>query len=107
MTLGSAAILCSYADRITGVIKDVMVMFGRVPFAFYAAHFFLIHVLSVLLGLIQGFTLQQMMTNYRFYPKGYGVSLAGGYCVWALVVLLLDPFCRWVARVKARRRDWW
>ncbi len=107
MTLGPAAILCSFADRITGGVKNVLVMFGRVPFAFYVAHFFLIHVLSVLLGVTQGFTLQQMMTNYRFYPKGYGIGLAGVYAVWALVVLLLYPFCRWVAGVKTRRRDWW
>jgi len=107
MTLGPAAILCSFADRMTGAIKDILVMFGRVPFAFYVAHFFLIHLLSVFLGVIQGFTVQQMMTTYRFYPKGYGIGLPGVYAVWALVVFLLYPFCRWVAGVKARRRDWW
>lgn len=107
MTLGPAAILCSFADRITGRIKEILVMFGRVPFAFYVAHFFLIHILSVCLGVIQGYTVQQMMTPYRFYPKGYGIELPAVYAVWALVVLLLYPLCRWVASVKARRRDWW
>src|ERR1035441_8749811 len=52
-----------------------------------------------LLGVIQGFTIHQMMTSYRFYPKGYGIGLQGVYAVWALVVLLLYPFCRWVASV--------
>ena len=107
MTLGPAAILCSFADRMTGAIKGVLVMFGRVPFAFYVAHFFLIHLLSVFLGVIQGFTVHQMMTTYRFYPKGYGIGLPWVYAVWALVVFLLYPLCRWVAGVKARRRDWW
>ena len=107
MTLGPAAIVCSFADRISGAVKDVLVVFGRVPFAFYLAHFFVIHVLSVLLGVIQGFSVHQMMTTYRLYPKGYGIGLPGVYAVWALVVLLLYPFCRWVAGVKARRRDWW
>jgi uncharacterized membrane protein len=111
MTLGPAAIFCSFADRmtgaITGVIKDVLVRFGRVPFAFYVAHFFLIHLLSVLLGVMQGFSVHQMMTTYRFYPKGYGIGLPWIYAVWALVVFLLYPFCGWVASVKARRRDWW
>src|SRR6185436_7431410 len=55
MTLGPAAILCAAADRITGAVKDALVMFGRVPFAFYVAHFLLIHILSVLLGVVQGF----------------------------------------------------
>jgi hypothetical protein len=111
MTLGPAAILCSVADRISGglpgVIKDALVMFGRVPFAFYVAHLYLIHSLSVLLGLIQGFSLGQMMTSSRFYPKGFGVGLPDVFIVWVLVVAALYPLCRWVAGVKARRRDWW
>src|SRR5688572_14803169 len=34
MTLGPAAILCAVADKAAGVVKDTLVMFGRVPFAF-------------------------------------------------------------------------
>jgi uncharacterized membrane protein len=43
MTLGPAAMLCAVADRMSGFVKNALVMFGRVPFAFYVAHFFLIH----------------------------------------------------------------
>ncbi len=107
MTLGPAAMLCSVADRITGGVKQALVMFGRVPFAFYVAHFYLIHLLAVILGRIQGFRVSQMMTVFLFYPKNYGLSLAGVYAVWALVIAILYPFCRWAASVKARRRDWW
>lgn len=111
MTLGPSAILCALSDQIRGGllgrVKGVLVMFGRVPFAFYIAHFALIHVLSVLLGVIQGFSLRQMMTIFIFYPQGYGVSLAGVYMAWALVVATLYPFCRWMSNVKAYRRDWW
>jgi uncharacterized membrane protein len=107
MTLGPAAILCSRADRITGPIKNTLVMYGRVPFAFYVAHFYLIHLLSVFLGMLQGFHAGQMMTIFRFYPNGYGLPLPGVYAVWALVVVLLYPLCRYVAGLKARRRDWW
>ena len=107
MIYGPAAILCAKADRFTGFIKDTLVMFGRVPFAFYVAHFFLIHALSILLGLWQGFSASQFFTIFLFYPKGYGLSLSGVYGVWVLVIVMLYPFCRWVAGVKARRRDWW
>jgi uncharacterized membrane protein len=107
MTLGPAAILCALADRMTGTLKDVLVMFGRVPFAFYVTHVILIHALSVLLGLVQGFNVRQLMTVFFFYPKGYGVGLPGLYAIWLLVVTMLYPFCRWVAAVKSRRRDWW
>jgi uncharacterized membrane protein len=107
MTLGPAAILCAFADRITGRVKDVFVMFGRVPMAFYAVHFFLIHLISVFLGVFQGFGAQQMFTLYRFFPSGFGVSLAGVYLIWAIVIALMFPWCKWVASLKTRRSDWW
>ena len=107
MTLGPAMLLGAFADRITGKIKNALVMFGRVPFAFYVAHFFLIHALSVVLGATQGFDARQFLTIFSFYPSGYGLSLPGVYVVWVVVIMLLYPFCSWVAAVKARRRDWW
>lgn len=107
MTLGPAAILCAFADRINGVIKDALVMFGRAPFAFYVGHFYLIHALSVVLGVAQGFVVRDFLTAFMFYPSGYGLQLPGVYAVWFVVVALLYPFARWVAAVKARRKDWW
>ena len=107
MTLGPAAILCAVADRFNGRFKDVLIVFGRVPFAFYVVHVFLIHTLSVLLGVVQGFSPRQMMTLFFFYPAGYGVGLPSVYAVWLLVIVLLYPFCKWMSEVKARRRDWW
>ena len=107
MTLGPAAVLCALADRWTGIVKSALVTFGRVPFAFYVPHFLLIHVMAVLLGIAQGFDARQFFTIFFFFPKGYGVGLPGVYALWAVVVIVLYPFCRWVAAVKARRRDWW
>ena len=107
MTLGPAAILCAFADRWRGPIKDALVTLGRAPLAFYVAHFYLIHTGAILVGIAQGFTAQQFLTPYRFFPKGYGVSLWGVYLIWIALVLVLYPLCRWVAAVKARRQDWW
>ena len=106
-TLGPAAIVCGCADRLPGALRNVLLQYGRAPFAFYVAHFYLIHTLCVLLGTAQGFEAQQMFTHYRFYPKGYGVGLGGVYLGWILVVVLLYPLCRYVTAVKARRTDWW
>jgi uncharacterized membrane protein len=107
MTLGPAAILCSFADRFTGRVKDTLVMFGRVPFAFYVAHFLLIHTIGVFIGVLEGFRAGQLMTLFFYYPKGFGISLPAVYAIWLLVIATLYPLCRWVADVKARRRDWW
>ena len=62
--------------------------YGRVPFAFYVPHFYLIHILSIGLGLVQGFTLGQMSTLFFFYPQGYGLPLPAVYVVWLFVVVL-------------------
>ena len=107
MTLGPAAIFCAFADRMRGFLKDMFVMFGRVPFAFYVAHFYLLHLLSLLLGAMQGVPVAELLTFPPFYPANYGVSLPVVYAVWALVIAILYPLCRWVAAVKTRSRAWW
>jgi hypothetical protein len=107
MTLGPAAILCSFADRFSGWLKDTLVMFGRVPFAFYVAHFLLIHTMGVIIAVLEGFQASQLMTLFFYYPKGFGISLPAVYATWLLVIAILYPWCRWMAALKARRRDWW
>jgi hypothetical protein len=43
----------------------------------------------------------------RWPDHGPGSSPLRVCALWAVVVIVLYPFCRWVAAVKARRRDWW
>jgi hypothetical protein len=105
--LGPAAVLCAYADRIPEAVKQPLIVFGRVPFAFYVAHLYLIHALAVVFGVTLGFDARQFLTFSFFFPKGYGVGLAGVYVAWVLAIVTLYPFCRWMAGVKARRQDWW
>lgn len=107
MTLGPAAIFCAFVDRWSGRIKNVLVTFGRAPFAFYVVHIFVIHITAIVLGVAQGFRAQEFLTMFLFFPKGYGVGVAGVYVLWVMVVAVMYPVCRWVAGIKARRRDWW
>ena len=72
MTLGPAAVLCAFADRLPRAITQPFVTFGRVPFAFYVAHILVIHLLSMALGVWQGFDARQFVTIFFFYPAGYG-----------------------------------
>ena len=58
-TLGPMAIVCAYVDKWNGWLKDALVMFGRVSFAFYVAHVYLIHLLSIFFGMGQGFEAKQ------------------------------------------------
>jgi hypothetical protein len=107
MTTGPAAILCAFAERWHGAIKDTLVMFGPVPFAFYVARLYLIHALAVVLGVIQGFDASRFFVMAWAFPPGYGVPLVALYPIWIGIIALLYPFCRRVAAVRARRGDWW
>jgi uncharacterized membrane protein len=107
MTLGPAAIACAFADRLYAPLRNALMTLGRAPLAFYIAHLYLIHAAAVVLGVAQGFAAEQFLTHYRFFPKGFGVGLWGVYVIWIAVVVVLYPLCRWVAGVKARRKDWW
>jgi uncharacterized membrane protein len=106
-TLGPMAIVCAFASRLKGKVKDIFVVFGRAPFAFYVLHLYLIHSLSIALGLYQGYALEETMTIYFFYPDGFGVSLPWVYVLWLLIVAALYPLCHWMVELKARRKDWW
>jgi len=107
MTLGPAAVLCGLADRVPAAVREPLVVFGRVPFAYYVAHFYAVHAIAVAIGAAQGFDPRQFLTFVFFFPKGYGLGLGGVYVVWVLLVLALYPFCRWVNALKTRRSDWW
>ena len=107
MTLGPAAIVCALADRIPEALRRPLITFGRVPFAFYVSHIYLIHLIAVAVGAAQGFTFHQIAVPVAFLPAGYGVSLPLVYVTWAMVLVTLYPLCRWMADLKSRRRDWW
>ena len=107
MTLGPAAILCSFVDQVPSWIVKPFSTLGRVPFAFYVTHFYLVHLAAMLLGMIQELPVESFATHPNFFPEEYGLSLPGVYVVWLLVLVLMYPLCHWMAMLKARRKDWW
>ena len=80
-------------------------MFGRVPFAFYIAHFFPIHLLSAGCGVMQAFPASDFFNAPFLDSPGYGLPL-GADVVWLLVLVLLYPWARFMAGVKSRSRAW-
>ncbi len=108
MTLGPAAIVCACAERVPGAIREVLLTFGRAPLAFYVVHFDLIHALSILLGIAQGFAATQFLTHYRFYPQGFGLAAARGLSGLDCGGGQRSTRCAvGSAALKARRQDWW
>jgi len=117
MTLGPILMLLSWADRWDFAasgwlarLRNAIVIYGRVPMFFYLIHFYLIHILAVVLALLTHQPWKWLFMGGFFLngiPNEYGFSLPIVYAVWMFVVIAMYPACKWFAGVKKRRKDWW
>jgi hypothetical protein len=79
-----------------------------VPFFYYVAHIYLIHVVALAAAAFAGADLAWLFEDpIGIKPDGYGVNLLPIYVLWLGFLLALYPFCRWFAALKQQRRDWW
>jgi uncharacterized membrane protein len=114
MTLGPALIVMALLERVRFSETNPLIIFGRVPFFYFAVHLAVAHVFAILLGVIRygahGFLLlpaPSMGSPANLFPPNYGYDLWVVYAVWTAVVAMLYPVCRWYAQLKQRRHDWW
>jgi uncharacterized membrane protein len=109
MTLGPALAFAGWRDGTRpGRLARALVVFGRVPLFFYLVHLPLVHLLAVALAWARVGDAGILFTNDWYpLPQRYGHGLLVTYCVWAAVVALLYPICRWFGQVKRRSRRWW
>jgi uncharacterized membrane protein len=112
MTLGPAILLTAGWGGGRGVPGRVLVTYGRVPLFYYLLHLPLIHLAALGFAYVRYGEVGFIFQNVAFagpgqLPAGYGYGLPVVYAVWAGVVLLLYPACRWYADLKSRRRSAW
>lgn len=109
MTLGPALLLLRAMDGRTphAILRPVYVI-GKVPMYYYLAHILLLHLIAVLVSCARYGTIRYMFespTPAQFpvrQPPGWANPLPVVYLLWIVVVVLLYPFCRWYAALKAR-----
>jgi uncharacterized membrane protein len=108
MTLGPALMLLAVLESARGRLADCITTFGRVPFLYYIAHIYLIHLLAVIYTAVAFGDASFLLTGFPLQkPAGYGLPLYGLYGVWLIVVVALYPLCRWLAALKQSSRAWW
>jgi uncharacterized membrane protein len=108
MTLGPTLLALAWPSGHTGPISRLLVAFGRVPLFFYLLHLYLIHGLALLVAWAQGLEVAAFLAPFMDFPKDWGFGLPAVYGIWAAVVAMLYPLCRWYSRVKARHHgSWW
>lgn len=107
MTLGPSILALALFERAGGKTAQFFVTYGRVPMFYYIVHLYVIHVLAVVAGAMQGFGISPFFDVFLGYPQAYGFGLVVVYVVWIGVVLALYPLCRWFGELKHRRKDVW
>jgi len=103
ITLGPALVFLALTEKKLNAWTEKIVIFGRVPMFYYLAHILLIHILAVIAALITGYPDMIILNNgVNDTPalKGYGFNLLMVYMVWAGLLLLLYPFCKWFDHYK-------
>ena len=118
MTLGPVLLLLALFEGLQGrlalfeavghKVAQWVVVFGRVPFFFYVIHLVWIQLLASAFALLTVGDLAWLTGGYDLDNSARPhLSLAGVYVAWAIVVVTLYPVCKWFARLKQTRNEWW
>ena len=110
MTLGPACIFLALLENAKAGWTSVVSVYGKVPFFYYILHFYLIHILTVIVFFASGYTSSEIVDPnlpFLFRPMNFGYSLWVVYAVWISVVVLLYLPCLWYSRFKKQHVKWW
>lgn len=113
ITVGPAFLFLSFIESFRNKFTNVMRTYGRVAFFYYILHLYLVHLLSAIAFLARGHSFEEASNTGDFFPfyflaVGEGYSLAVVYAVWAFVVILLYPLCKWYDTYKTSHKEkWW
>jgi uncharacterized membrane protein len=112
VTLGPALIFLALAGPVKNAFARFVTVYGRVPLFYFLLHFFLIHLACMFYFLLRGYSFSEGIVAtpgfpFNFVVPGEGVSLGVVYIIWAVLVLLLYPACKWYGNYKRRKKSWW
>ena len=112
MTMGPAFIFLALFEYASPKPANPLVVFGKVPFFFYVIHIYLIHALAMLTLTLTGWDWREYIFSASRFQSGrleaFGFGLEVVYLIWAIVVVMLYPLCRWYQQVRERNPGkWW
>jgi uncharacterized membrane protein len=114
VTLGPSLVFLALAEKPLTSLTTKIAVYGRVPMFYYLAHILIIHILATIGAICTGFKLSDMILNQSVQStpalrNGYGFNLLTVYMVWAGLVLMLYPFCKWYDHYKRTHQSnqWW
>lgn len=111
VTLGIMFLLLAVAEKLPRGIQKITMVYGKVPLFYFVLHFYLIHIITLVMLLMQGIPWSEFEFAKGTFgrPKGIetGLSLGTIYLVWVFVVLALYKPCQWFGNYKATHKKWW
>ncbi|HEY5826714.1 MAG TPA: heparan-alpha-glucosaminide N-acetyltransferase domain-containing protein [Cyclobacteriaceae bacterium] len=112
LTVGMIFILLSILERTKSNLLKPFHVFGRVPLFYFLLHFLIIHASALVLFMYTtGKSFAEIDLHFSKSFGGIttegGISLAGVYLSWIIIVLMLYPICKWYDHYKSTHKHWW
>jgi len=108
MTIGPALLMMAWWDNIQNGFTKIVSVYGRVPFFYFLAHLFVIHLFSAVTYFMRGHSLAEGVNPtafIKFIEPGEGIQLRYVYLVWLAVVIVLYPLCKWYDGYKTIHKE--
>jgi uncharacterized membrane protein len=108
ITMGGMFLILGLSDKLHRSISGFFHTFGRVPLFFYIGHWYLIHILLVLLLIWENVPANQIPTGPMSFGRpvtGFGLNLSMIYLVWISLILFFYPLCRWYGRYRSQHPE--
>ena len=108
MTIGPVLLLMAWWDEIQNGFTKIVSVYGRVPFFYFLAHLFVIHLFSAVTYFMRGHSFSEGVNPtafIKFIQPGEGVQLRYVYLVWLAIVIALYPLCKWYDGYKTNHKE--
>ncbi|MFD0749945.1 DUF1624 domain-containing protein [Mucilaginibacter calamicampi] len=105
--LGIMLLVVALVQGVNNKFTTIVCTYGKTPLFYFLVHWYIIHPLVFIMIFLQGFTWGDMVFGSSFgRPKtGSGIELWAVYLVWAGLVLLMYPLCKWFGKYKQRHKE--
>lgn len=110
MTIGPGLLVLSFSESIKNKLSQIVMVYGKVPFFYFAGHFLLLHLLLVVFFYATGHSNAQIIdpeSPFLFRPNSFGFSLKFVYLLWVIVVACMYYPCQWFYNYKKTHDYWW
>lgn len=111
--IGIAILALAFLENVQNEISNAFRVFGRTAFFYYILHFYIAHLIAMLLFFYRGHSMDDAIRGLQKIPflfaiAGEGVGLGIVYLIWILLIAGLYPLCKWYDGYKsAHKEKWW